>query len=97
MPPKTAFKAGMYLLETLTSGMYNDPLTIYREYIQNAVDSIDLARKRGPISVKINIDPVNKVILVLLTQFCPETSEWIFPIDDLKITNLVYESLDKTS
>lgn len=39
---KSSFKAGMYLLETLTAGMYNEPLSIYREYIQNAVDSIDL-------------------------------------------------------
>ena len=43
---KTPFKAGMYLLETLTSGMYNEPLTIYREYIQNAVDSIDISTKK---------------------------------------------------
>ena len=59
---RSAFKAGMYLLETLTAGMYNDPLAIYREYIQNAVDSIDLAKRENSLSVKINIDPIKKKI-----------------------------------
>lgn len=54
---KTYFKAGMYLLETLTTGMYNEPLSIYREYIQNAVDSIDLLnRKNKWRKMKVNID-----------------------------------------
>ena len=34
---------GKFTLETLTSGMYERPRDIYREYIQNAVDSIDIA------------------------------------------------------
>ncbi|WP_434510488.1 ATP-binding protein [Desulfitobacterium sp. AusDCA] len=38
---------GKYALESLTSGMYADPLVIYREYIQNAVDSIDNAIDNG--------------------------------------------------
>lgn len=38
---------GKHLFDILTSGMYNDPLMIYREYIQNAVDSIDLAATMG--------------------------------------------------
>lgn len=64
---KSSFKAGMYLLENLTSGMYNDPLSIYREYIQNAVDSIDISsvKKRGnPKEVHINIDPFKKQITI---------------------------------
>jgi molecular chaperone HtpG len=32
---------GKYTLESLTNGMYSDSLDLYREYIQNAVDSID--------------------------------------------------------
>lgn len=32
---------GKYTLESLTNGMYASPLDLYREYIQNAVDSID--------------------------------------------------------
>ena len=62
---KSQFKAGMYLLETLTSGMYNEPLSIYREYIQNAVDSIDqVTNKTGPLKVKIHINPFDKTIKV---------------------------------
>jgi len=64
---KSAFKAGMYLLETLTSGMYNDPLAIYREYIQNSADSIDVALKVNPRSSKrihIDLDPVEKSITI---------------------------------
>lgn len=34
---------GKYTLESLTNGMYADPLDLFREYIQNAVDSIDTA------------------------------------------------------
>ena len=34
---------GKFTLETLTSGMYERPKDIYREYIQNAVDSVDIA------------------------------------------------------
>lgn len=32
---------GKYTLESLTSGMYSDPYVVFREYIQNSVDSID--------------------------------------------------------
>jgi molecular chaperone HtpG len=34
---------GKFILDNLTTGMYNDPLCIYREYIQNAADAIDKA------------------------------------------------------
>lgn len=34
---------GKYTLESLTNGMYSSPLDLYREYVQNAVDSIDAA------------------------------------------------------
>lgn len=34
---------GKYTLESLTTGMYSDPESCYREYIQNAVDSFDAA------------------------------------------------------
>lgn len=65
---KTPFKAGMYLLETLTSGMYNEPFTIYREYIQNAVDSIDISTKKDGRSSKlisIDLDPFKRCITIL--------------------------------
>ncbi|EFF67003.1 hypothetical protein HMPREF7545_0154 [Selenomonas noxia ATCC 43541] len=42
---QTVFGASM--LETLTTGMYQDPIIIYREYIQNACDAIDQAVREG--------------------------------------------------
>ncbi len=41
------FKVGKNILENLTTGMYNDSRIIYREYIQNACDQIDIAVKTG--------------------------------------------------
>lgn len=41
---------GRQIFDIVTSGMYDNPLMIYREYIQNSVDSIDLATTRGLIS-----------------------------------------------
>jgi molecular chaperone HtpG len=41
---------GRQLFDIVTSGMYDNPLMIYREYIQNSVDSIDLAIESGLIS-----------------------------------------------
>lgn len=38
---------GKDVLELLSSAMYVDPLTIYREYIQNAADAIDQAETSG--------------------------------------------------
>ena len=32
---------GKYTLESLTTGMYIDPLILFREYIQNSSDAID--------------------------------------------------------
>lgn len=36
-------QVGKYTLESLTTGMYSDPKIIYREYIQNSVDSLENA------------------------------------------------------
>lgn len=60
-------KAGKYLLEILTNGMYSNPLHIYREYIQNSTDAIDTAVTNGLMSaeeaeIHIRIDN-NKIII----------------------------------
>jgi len=47
---------GKDILELLANAMYVDPLTIYREYIQNAADSIDEARNAG---ASINIPRID--------------------------------------
>ena len=38
---------GKHTLESLTSGMYSDSYVVFREYIQNSVDSIDEAVRLG--------------------------------------------------
>jgi len=38
---------GKFTLESLTTGMYSEPESCYREYIQNAVDSLDTALNTG--------------------------------------------------
>lgn len=42
---------GKHTLESLTSGMYSDPYVVFREYIQNSVDSIDEAIRAGVMSI----------------------------------------------
>src|SRR5260370_9708022 len=61
---------GKDVLELLSTSMYVDPMTIYREYIQNAADAIDEARHRGslapgsPGTVAINIDPAGRSVRI---------------------------------
>ena len=51
----------------------------------------------GAFNTFFNIDPTNQVISIVLTQYCPENSDWIFPVDWLRIDNLVYEALENSS
>jgi molecular chaperone HtpG len=53
---------GKDILELLSTSMYVDPMTIYREYVQNAADSIDEAREQRLLHptdgrIEIAIDP----------------------------------------
>ena len=52
---------GKDILELLSSSMYVDPMSLYREYIQNAADAVDLAMSTGTMAtrgcVEIRIDP----------------------------------------
>jgi molecular chaperone HtpG len=41
---------GKYILDTLSIGMYNNPLVLFREYIQNSADAIDDAVESGDLS-----------------------------------------------
>jgi hypothetical protein len=65
-----AVRVGKDVIELVTSGMYVFPLTIYREYIQNAVDAIDLARLQGLIEnaergrVSIDIDQTHRTLVI---------------------------------
>ena len=42
---------GKFTLESLTTGMYSEPESCFREYIQNAVDSIDMAIDQGLLQI----------------------------------------------
>ncbi len=60
---------GKYTLESLTNGMYASPLDLYREYIQNAVDSIDAAiendiDKKNTFEIKIVVESERKKITI---------------------------------
>ena len=61
---------GKDVLELISSAMYIDPMTIYREYLQNAANSIDAAKKSGLISeslpgrVDIFIDPETRSVRI---------------------------------
>ncbi|MBO0937639.1 ATP-binding protein [Fibrella sp. HMF5335] len=60
---------GKYVIENLTVGMYDDPLCIYREYIQNSADAIDQAVSIGLVekkdaSIFIHIDTALKSITI---------------------------------
>lgn len=59
---------GKDILELLANAMYVDPLTIYREYVQNAADAIDEARQSGvlnePPSISISLDHSTRSIRI---------------------------------
>ncbi len=61
---------GQDVLELISSAMYVDPMTIYREYIQNAADAIDDARRQGLLGasdagrVDIAIDPLTRSVRI---------------------------------
>ena len=62
-------QVGKYTLESLTTGMYSDPKIIYREYIQNSVDSLEMAVKSNLIEqqgmrIDIIVDDDNSYISI---------------------------------
>lgn len=62
-------RVGKHILSTLTCGMYQDPRMIFREYIQNSADQIDILSEdeRGDNlrkTININIDPVKRRVVI---------------------------------
>lgn len=61
---------GKDVLELVSSAMYVDPMTVYREYIQNAADAADEARAGGwiepgqPGRVDIAVDPATRSVRI---------------------------------
>jgi len=64
------FVVGKDILELLSSSMYVNPLAIYREYVQNAADSIDEAVQAGKLAnvsdgrIDIILDHVQRRALI---------------------------------
>ena len=63
-------RIGKDVIEIVTSGMYVSPVTVYREYVQNAADFIDAARASGLLSprqrgnVEISFDHSGRSVTV---------------------------------
>jgi hypothetical protein len=60
---------GKNLLETITSALYEDPIVLFREYVQNSVDAYKKAidenkDKIDDFNISIDIDKTTKVIVV---------------------------------
>ena len=61
---------GKDILELVTSAMYISPLTIYREYIQNSSDAIELAQKQKILNnisegrIDININTTERILKI---------------------------------
>jgi molecular chaperone HtpG len=60
---------GKDVIELLAGAMYADPLTVYREYVQNAADAIDQAREQrlplpeGP-NITITFDHKDRIVRI---------------------------------
>src|SRR5687767_15512368 len=66
-PRATPAVVGKDVLELLSTSMYVDPMTIYREYIQNAADAIDQARVGGDVKkakVQISISAESRSVRI---------------------------------
>lgn len=60
---------GKHTLESLTSGMYSDSYVVFREYIQNSVDSIDEAVRGGVLNpgeeqITVRLAPTDRQIVI---------------------------------
>lgn len=60
---------GKHTLESLTSGMYSDAYVVFREYIQNSVDSIDEAVRLGVLipgaeQIVVRLSPTENQIII---------------------------------
>lgn len=85
-------KIGKNILDNLTTGMYSDSKVIYREYIQNACDQIDLAEKLGIIDkgegiVDIWIDSRKRTINILDNATGVKQAEFVEDLGDIANSN----------
>lgn len=65
----TTIVIGPEIIDILTTGMYNNPLMVLREYVRNSVDAIDLAVEHGKLEanngfIDIHLDGGNRCITI---------------------------------
>jgi molecular chaperone HtpG len=69
-PVSGRITVGKDILELLSTSMYIDPMSIYREYVQNSADAIDDARETGilaghmPGRIDFNIDLETRTVRI---------------------------------
>ena len=83
---------GKNILDNLTTGMYSDSRVIYREYIQNACDQIDLAMEKGILSeregqVDILIDNSKRYISILDNATGVKAKSFVEDLGDIANSN----------
>lgn len=83
---------GKNILDNLTTGMYSDSKVIYREYIQNACDQIDLAVSMGLLaidegSVDIFTDTKKRYISIRDNATGVKASEFMEDVGDIANSN----------
>lgn len=83
---------GKNILDNLTTGMYSDSKVIYREYIQNACDQIDLAIKLGILSadegyVDIFTDSKNRYISIKDNATGIKAKDFVEDVGDIANSN----------
>jgi hypothetical protein len=66
--PEQPLLVGKDILELLSTSMYVDPMSMYREYIQNSADAVDLAQStgllHGPGCVEIRMDQSTRTVFI---------------------------------
>lgn len=83
---------GKNILDNLTTGMYSDSKVIYREYIQNACDQIDLAIKLDILSsdegyVDIYIDSKKRYISIKDNATGVRAADFVEDVGDIANSN----------
>lgn len=88
-------KFGRSLLETITVALYENPIILFREYVQNSLDAYNKARDKGKkevndFHVTINIDTACKKIVIT------DNGYGIDAVSEFKDKMLSIGSSDKT-
>lgn len=66
--PEQPLVVGKDILELLSTSMYVDPMSMYREYIQNSADAVELAQSAGLLhgqgQVQIRMDQSSRTVFI---------------------------------